>query len=510
MDLLRLFARDKLLLGLFVLLAAGAWAPLFCTPLVPFVDLANNAAAACLLFDAQFGGGAASHYYEMNLAPVPYWTAYLLMALFDLVGGCLFAAKALVALLVVLLPLATMRLLMALGRDPRLGLMAFALVWDYSLYFGWVTFLLGMALTLVAIAWIVEARTFRHAARVVPLAALIALTHVQALGVLFGATALLTLLRRPFWKGVAVNATAVSGGLVALYPWFSKQVVDQAAGNSAYSFDWDQPRQKIVALFGHSLDTISGDPAQIVTAAVFWLVVLGPLVLASLPQREPSRPPRGRALALFALLFGLYALLPMNVHGPVWHTYTYPRFATFALLGLLLVPRPRLDGRWAWVLAPPVVAILLLDAVVAQQFTRFSYRARHFLTIIDAVRPGSRVLPLLYDDRDPAVRNTNVFNQFPAYLAAVKGGYHPYLFRHNSNPLLYRAANEPPFCRWNRPQDFSMHTHGRHYDYLLVQGTQRDPFVRSPSAQIRLVVEAGRWRLYEVTANAPTQTAAAP
>jgi hypothetical protein len=48
---------------------------------------------------------------------------------------------------------------------------------------------------------------------------------------------------------------------------------------------------------------------------------------------------------------------------------------------------------------------------------------------------------------------------------------------------------------------FSLHEHGRHYDYVLVQGKHRDPIKPGRLATgetVTKVHEAGRWRLYRV------------
>jgi hypothetical protein len=123
------------------------------------------------------------------------------------------------------------------------------------------------------------------------------------------------------------------------------------------------------------------------------------------------------------------------------------------------------------------------------------------LEIIAHVRPNSAYLPLELDDSDPATR-LDTFNQIHAYIAGFKKGYDPHLFDNNSIPFLYRSDRRLPQTAWNRPQDFSLTEHGRYYDYVVIQGgLDRDPLKRlTPAAGIRaqLVVEAGRFRLYEM------------
>ena len=69
------------------------------------------------------------------------------------VSAVLGMAGGIMLLAVMLLPLGTMRLLLALGRDPRMGLMAFALAWDHNMYWGFLAFHLGLSVALFAIAY---------------------------------------------------------------------------------------------------------------------------------------------------------------------------------------------------------------------------------------------------------------------------------------------------------------------------------------------------------------------
>jgi hypothetical protein len=71
-----------------------------------------------------------------------------------------------------------------------------------------------------------------------------------------------------------------------------------------------------------------------------------------------------------------------------------------------------------------------------------------------------------------------------------------------SIPLLYRSERRLPQTAWNGARQFNMCTHGRYYDYVLVQGgLEGDPVKRSPrckSAEAVLEVDTGRFRLYRI------------
>ena len=48
---------------------------------------------------------------------------------------------------------------------------------------------------------------------------------------------------------------------------------------------------------------------------------------------------------------------------------------------------------------------------------------------------------------------------------------------------------------------FRMDRHGKHYDYVIIQGKHKDPFKKfkaTPKLGLNKIKDAGRWRLYQV------------
>src|SRR5688572_18668441 len=196
---------DRFLLVTTVVLFVTACLPLFLTPFLPFADLGLNTASAELMWDVLLGREPAATYHRVNWAPVPYWVSYGLSALLGRVFGPLIAAKLFTALVFALLPLSTMRLLLALGRDPRLGLWSFLLIWQQNLYAGWTAYMLGIALVSIACAWLLEAETLADGFRIAPFSAAIALTHIQATWLLAVCGGLLCLTTGRFRQRVLVH-----------------------------------------------------------------------------------------------------------------------------------------------------------------------------------------------------------------------------------------------------------------------------------------------------------------
>jgi hypothetical protein len=264
-------------------------------------------------------------------------------------------------------------------------------------------------------------------------------------------------------------------------------------------------------LFTYTLDHYPAEPPVWAPAFAFAVAAIGPVFLAAARPRRPAGRDGGVEAAIVALsCFALYAILPFDIHGPAYQFHVYPRYATFVLLSLLLLPRPDLRGRRALLLAPGVAAALAMDVTTYQQIHRFGEHARPFLSLVPAVKPGSRVLPLINVETDPASAY-HPYNQFHAYLTAATKSYDPYLFHNDGHPFQYTVEHEPPIPRWSAVTDqLEMEKHAAAFDYILVQGLERDPFrpgARLAGAHVRPVAEGGIWRLYEIE---PGQCQAGP
>jgi len=191
----------------------------------------------------------------------------------------------------------------------------------------------------------------------------------------------------------------------------------------------------------------------------------------------------------------------MTISGPIVHWYTYPRYATVTLLWLMVLPAPRLGAWAASAVLPGVLLALWVDVKVAGQLRGFAQRTRPFEQVITHVRPKASMLAMVFDDWDPDPDvKLPPFHQMHTYITATRRGFDPYLWGFGSVPLVYREAARLPAPGWQGT--FTMDAHGRHYDYLLVQGFHKaDPAataVSSTGLRPRLVIQAGRWRLYEV------------
>jgi hypothetical protein len=494
----RLFREDRTLSICTLIFSAIVLWPLFVTPILPLIDMGCHVGATGLLNDVLAGQGAAPKYYEINTRIIPYWTVYLVNSLAEYLVGPFIATKLMVGGVLILLPVSAMRLFAAFGRSPRLGLFVFILSWDTNLYWGWHTFQYGMALALIALAQVFEARTFKDALKIIPLTVIIALTHLLAVALALLAGGLICLIKRPFWKTVAVHAVALSGCLVAVLPWVLKKLGGTTAAAATMSFQWHTLAHKIQNLYTYTLANVPDKPeASSAAFIVLWLV---PVFLSLLRPREVSREQRFAPAMVVLASMALYFALPFAVGGPVEHWWTYPRFGTYILIALLALPRPRLTGRAALMLAPGLAACLALHLSVVGQFREYARYVRPYLQIIAAMPRGVTFFPLDLDDaRFKGTRYASL-GQLHGYAAAVTSSYDPHLFDHLDSPLVFQKPLKLPTINWFAPRSFTMKDHGRFYDYIIVHPLDLDPIAANEQWKkgVELVREAGQWRLYKV------------
>lgn len=494
----RMFREDPLLRWATGALCITALVPLWVTPMLPLVDMGSNIGAAGLLDDVAFGSGVVTDYYRVIWFPIPYWTMYAFISLMEQLGGALFAAKASVGLVVLLLPISVMRLLVSLERSPRLGLWAFLLAWDTNLYWGWTTFQLGMALALYLIANIAEIQSGRQALKLIPLGVLVALTHVHAVALSLSVGLAFGVAQRPILPAIGRSFIGLLGCFIGVAPWLLKRSGGEGAVGAGLRVNYPPVAEKISSFFRYTLDNLPEMPGAVLTAAAFLMLVVGP-VLFGLVQQKRTRVESDRRASLFLFVaLGLYLALPFSVGGVIGHWWTYPRFATYALIGILLIPRPLLDGWRRWLLAPGILCAFALHVEVARQFSAYGEHVEPYLDIVADMKPQSTFMPLDLDNSYPGTRERTL-GQLHGYAAALTSSYDPHLFNHPNSPLVFRNDRIPPYPNWFNLRTFSFEKHGRYYDYIIVHPKKRDPlYQQRDSLGLDLVREAGAWRLYEV------------
>lgn len=200
-----------------------------------------------------------------------------------------------------------------------------------------------------------------------------------------------------------------------------------------------------------------------------------------------------------------YLALPFAMRGPIEHWYTYPRFATYLMISLLLIPTARLVRWEALALTPGLLAALAVDWAVIAHVRTTAPQMSQYLEIIDRFEPHTRMFPCDLNVSHEAFP-IPPFGQLHGHAAAAKKLYNPHPFVEPNNPLQFRENRMLPVIWCWRPSDFTMENHGVYCDYVIVKGIAQDGVKVGPTSKgpnVRLVHEVGDWRLYRVDGRLP-------
>ena len=193
--------------------------PLWVTPFLPLHDLPDHVGLAALVWDILQEGSLASQELALQTHPVPYLTLYVFIAILSPILGSLWAAKLFVLLCLMTMPWGVMVLLKSLGKDPRIGLLSFLLVWDFNLTWGFVAYHLGVGLVFWSLSLLHQLHRPRDLLKVVPLFLLAAHTHAQSYGMLVLAVVIWTVVLVRNRKQLLLWLSAMILGGVPLIPW---------------------------------------------------------------------------------------------------------------------------------------------------------------------------------------------------------------------------------------------------------------------------------------------------
>jgi hypothetical protein len=519
--LIAAFRQDKVLFWATVVMSLFALAPMAFATFLPLGDLPDTACFSALVPEIVFGHGLPSKVYYIKWAPMPYWGPAVLIGTISSFSNVVVAIKVVVGAVVLLIPLGVMRLMIATGRDPRVGLLAFAFSWEHSLYGGWIAYVLGMTFTLWALAWLIEVETVKGALRVALVGLVIGLTHAQATLYFVVMTIALTIARarpKPL-RRLALHALTGAGLALVFLPWIFR--VSSSAGSSSGTIsailtslaNTDDPlHEKLRDMFRFSFENYTRREDLVAAARTFGMLLAAPALLSLLPSRAGAS--RAVPLTMFLVSAAFYVILPMSlVGGPVYQWYVYPRNTAYMLMTMLLLARPDLSGRRIAWLIPGIAIVLAFHVRVMSQFSDWDKRTGPFLDLAHAVRKNSRVLPLEMDDSDPVVK-WHIVNQFHAYIAALRSSYSPHMWRHPEMPYQYRPETDLPATgSVGGGNDFDLETYGPHYDYVLVQGKKNDPVQRqleTKNYRVQLLKDTEVFRLYEVHRKQAPAAAAPP
>jgi hypothetical protein len=460
---------------------------------------------ADLLFHggSRFGGMFSYHFLF-----VPYWLGDVVFAaLVELLGAQVGGASFL-AIVFLSLPCALLYLMRVTGvaveRRAVIFILGLYLATDWFFLMGFLSFRLGIAITIVNFALAARLRNqwsvpvFLGYSLVVALGYLMHLSTLAFLLPAVGVSGLLRLWRRTSslrtevlliapiaalcaWHfGVAVGYTLPGDPIENPYTWGT--VYGKLAGLDAefvrFRFRWD-------ALMGLGL-------------AICMLLFVGRVRLRDLRHATVLE-----MLLLAATFVAIYVILPMG-YSEAW--YVDVRALVLASLCVILAcANLPTESLWARVPGPALATTLATALVAINLFYLERHLARgqewlaQYRAVVAALPVGARVLPVMTRPRDGYIAGERHAH---AFITIDRDGLMPYAFTADTaNPEKYlRYVHKPyaplePWYMKHQDRDVDWRSVARDYDYVLVD----KPFdSRRIALPVTTVTENGSAALFAI------------
>jgi hypothetical protein len=499
--------------------------PLFVTRFLPAFDLPHHLAIVDALGKSDRSESPYARHFDVGLKFAPFVLHIVLLRALAAVMPLAMAAKALVGLVVLALPLATARLLRLADRDTMPALLALPLVYSLPLHYGLIAFVVALP----ALVWMLAEASHEAAWRARPgvqatclgalaLVAFSAHLEAWAIGVVGAAPAVLLAAGSPRARvyglaalvpsilACAVYLSDVARGASVAGPSIVSALLDARARELA-------ERGLLADIAGRvrvvPLSVFRGftDGSDIVAAQVYFgLLVAGMLfAIAGWWSRRPRTRPRlaptaGMALAAAGAYFGL------PHHAPPDAFSVYPRFAVVLALFLLVAipthwlrtPGPRRNAAIA--LVTTLVGAYGLNVVT--QYAAFGHELDDFTRVLDQSPEGLASGGLVFDTESQVMNIGGIFTGLPAYYVTERAAP-------GSSTWLYYCAwpqlpcgmrdvgRPPPLPFFSYPAEFDPSRALEDLELLFVRGGPPPAALFGAEApRVRLLAASGAWRAF--------------
>jgi hypothetical protein len=486
----------------FAAAAVHAVTPLFAVAHPPIQDLPQHLAAVRVLADYGDPDLGFAQYFEVVLFRTQYLGYYLAAIVLSWPLGVLRANLLLLAVAVAGTPYALRFLLRSLGRDGRLAVLAFPLLWNAHLILGFLNFVAAIPLALLGLGLAARLRlspTRRDAVLLGVVTVVTFTMHVVPFAFLGLGAALLGLdVRDP--RGTVRRWTPLVPGALATLVWTQlapagRSTLDAASGAGGAQFV--APLRALSEVPMWLTDVLQGSTDDALLVAYGLLVVFA-AAAAPLGGRAkgPAVPPglAARIGAFAPLAAILYFVTPAS------YDWIWPINARFPLLALLfaIVALPRARG---WVGAVVLIGGLGLGVAMTEQVREAFVRVEEeevgaLDEALEAIPEGARVAALVFDRGSRHVK-FSPFIHSAGWVQARRGGAVMFTFADfPQSPFVFREDRRPPRVppRWEwtpervRPDpDLDWYTH------VLTRGGP-GRIARDPDWE--RIFEADRWRVF--------------
>jgi hypothetical protein len=479
---------------------------------MPLADLPQHMAIASILKHHGDPAYGFDTYYLTDWFRVPYILPYLLAVGLSYVMPLAIAMRIVVFLSIIAYPLGVLALLRASRKPLWFALLAIPLVYNRSVWWGFLNFGMGIGLALGAFACFVSPK--RTVGRDVLQAVLtIAATfcHIYGLamiGGLVGAWIVLGGGYRDVRARPWLLAPLVAGGLLWLW---------RAGESRGYGAYYSPPLGKRLSELADSILGGYADRSELLVLVLFvaaWLALAWPAVPVTRAKLRALAPVERVAYVAFLGNLVAYFVLPQS-------TWT-AKFIHFrhAFLALSLLPltatEAALQRATLLVRALPAIAAVAALANSWGHLALFSREASTFDPIVAALPPAPKLVSVVFDRNGNLMAN-NPYIHYAAYAQAEKGGIISMTFPDFfwNLPVVRNPSSPVPETPWGfewTPSRYSDKKFGYFYDYALVKIPGRLVPRATPEFPFTMIAQSPPWYLYkrDLTMSQSTATPSSP
>jgi hypothetical protein len=510
---MRLRGRPEVLdAGVLIALVVLAMLPLFVGRYLPFFDYPAHLGVAAALRQRADPATDIARLWQLDLRLVPNAFHYAFTWAVSYVISTENASRLFVALFcVAALPAAAVLALRELGRDYRLAILCVPICWNQCLWYGFIGFCAALPMSLITLVLLdreLRSPSLRRSVGLAALVALLAFTHFFVLAVTL-ALALPVLLNRLREAGVQRVARAglpLLSGPLAMAQWFwgglqgGRQPREGAVG---HLWAARPPFREYARLLHHWF--IDGYTNRVDDALAILVVLALGALLAWSPARRDGLTADAAARRLPLLLAGClavgYLALPFEIRAPFSWWAMNVRLLPLLFVWLVLAVAPGQLEAWARALLRIVAAasaafFLYVTDDVARVFNGPS-EAGGLAQVLSVLPKGARVLGL-YTDYGQRPHYAHYPHAYAAMYGVVQGGglAAPFI------PIPQSWTNPrqvPAFPLAGDARFFRFQRHAGPYTHFLVRTCQGKDCLADPladAADVQLLAEAARWRLY--------------
>jgi hypothetical protein len=484
---------------LFLAIVVLSIVPLWIGSYLPMVDMPQHVAQITALREIWDGNETFTRLFQVNWF-TPYLFGYMLLYVASSVMPITIAAKLVVSVSLIAIPLLTGRLLRAAGADEGWKWLAIPCSFGFAFYWGFLSYIVAAPLALLflirTIRFVAEP-TRRNAVGIAVFSLVLFFCHVIVLGV----ASLLSLgyVAGSTWrdpKSLVLRSLPYATPVPLIAFWM---VVTYQTTPIVQSDPITFP--PLIQRFIQLLLQPAGQDGSSVLVAV--LVTLAVIVLPPLAGARFSRRPERWLPFVLALL--VFMVAPHYVFSTA---YFYQRLGLFLVPLWLLVwdtPAAGRARRLDWV---AMLVVLIWTASTVGRFAGFSRETASFAEVSGAAAPGRRVAAMVFD-ASSSFFTLPVYLHFPSWYAATQAGVVDFNFADfYSQMARYRSDAGPrmtDFLGWY-PTEFDWNTHGGdRYDYFLVKSRfdVSEAIFKEQRGSVELVTHSGWWWLYRNLQRAP-------